>query len=73
MTMVLEAAFDEYRAGEIDVDGRVDERRGIRYFGKARRDFAGRWTAAAAIGGALCLVEIAVKPTIHVDHDPGDE
>ncbi len=29
--------------------------------------------AATDIGGALCRVELAVTPTIHVGGDPGDE
>ena len=60
-------------ATEIDVDGVVDETTGIQYIGKATKTFGGRWRCLANVGGALCLVELTVKPTVHVDRDPGDE
>ena len=58
---------------EIDVDGLVDESTGISYIGKATKTFGGRWLCLANIGGALCRVELTVRPTVHVDGDPGDE
>jgi hypothetical protein len=58
---------------EIDVDGLVDESTGIRYIGKATRTFDGTWLCLADVGGALCRVEVTVRPTVHVDTDPGDE
>ena len=60
-------------ATEIDVDGVVDETTGIRYIGKATKTFGGRWRCLANVGGALCLVELTVRPAVHVDGDPGDE
>jgi hypothetical protein len=60
-------------ADEIDLDGLFDEKSGFRYLGKARRGFDGRWTCLAQVGYALCVVEVTVRPTIHVDGDPGDE
>jgi hypothetical protein len=60
-------------ATEIDVDGLVDEANGIRYLGKATRGFDGRWTCLAQVGNALCTVEVSVRPTVHVEVDPGDE
>lgn len=60
-------------ATEIDVDGLVDESTGIRYIGKATKIFGDRWLCLANVGGALCRVELTVKPTVHVDGDPGDE
>ena len=60
-------------ATEIDVDGVFDESTGIRYIGKAMKDFDGRWLCLADVGGALCRVEVSVRPTIHVNGDPGDE
>jgi hypothetical protein len=68
--LAIEAAQD---ATEIDLDGRVDESRGIRYFGKATRCFGGQWRCLAAVGGALCLVEVTVRPAVHINVDPGDE
>lgn len=60
-------------ANEIDIDGCVDEGKGIRYIGKATKTFDGRWLCLAIIGGALCRVELLVEPTIHINQDPGDE
>ena len=60
-------------ATEIDVDGLFDESTGIQYIGKATKIFGGRWRCLANVGGALCLVELSVRPTVHVDGDPGDE
>jgi hypothetical protein len=60
-------------AREIDVDGLVDEATGIRYIGKAKKTFDGCWLCLANVGGALCRVELRVRPTIHVGSDPGDE
>jgi hypothetical protein len=60
-------------ATEVDVDGLVDETVGVRYLGRATRGFDGRWTCLAAVGGALCRVEVTVRPTVHVGGDPGDE
>jgi hypothetical protein len=58
---------------EIDLKGVVDERRGVRYFGKARRGLDGCWTCLAQVGGTLCFVEVSMRPTVHIDGDPGDE
>ena len=60
-------------ATEIDVDGLVDTSTGIRYIGKAMKDFDGCWVCLADVGGALCRVEVSVRPTVRVDGDPGDE
>jgi hypothetical protein len=61
-------------ADEIDLHDCVDEAKGIRYIGKARRVFGDRWRCLAAVGGqALCLVEITVRPTVVIDQDGGDE
>lgn len=60
-------------ATEIDVDGLVDEATGFQYIGKAMKTFEGRWLCLANIGGALCRVELTVKPTVNVGNDPGDE
>jgi hypothetical protein len=70
VSVTIDAAPD---ATEIDLDGIVDETKGIRYFGKARRVFGGQWRCLAAVGGALCIVEVSVRPTVHVGGDPGDE
>ena len=63
----------EQDAVELDVDGVVDETANIRYIGKALRLFDGRWRCLADVGGALCIVEVTVRPTVHVGNDPGDE
>ena len=60
-------------ATEIDVDGLLDESTGIRYIGKAMKTHEGRWLCLADVGGALCRVELTLRPTVHVDADPGDE
>ena len=60
-------------ATEIDVDGLVDETTGIRYIGKATKTFDDHWLCLANIGGALCRVELTVRPAVHVNSDPGDE
>lgn len=60
-------------ATEIDVDGLVDESTGIQYIGKAMKTYEGHWLCLANVGGALCRVEVTMKPTVHVDGDPGDE
>lgn len=57
----------------IDVDNAVDVATGIRYIGTARRGFDGRWRCLAQVSQALCIVEVSVRPIIHVDQDPGDE
>lgn len=57
---------------EIDLDGITDEKTGVRYMGKARCIF-GQWRCLAVVGEALCIVELRVRPTMHVDADPGDE
>jgi len=58
---------------EIDLEGIVDEATGFRYIGKATKTFEGRWLCLAAVGSALCRVELRVSPTVHVDGDSGDE
>jgi hypothetical protein len=68
--VTVEAAQD---ATEIDLDGIVDETTGIHYVGKALRVFGGQWRCLANVGGALCLVEVCIRPTVHVGDDPGDE
>lgn len=45
---------------EVDIDGLVDERRSIRYVGKATRQPNGKYLALAAVDGCLCRVEVAV-------------
>lgn len=68
---MIEAAPD---ATEIDLNGMTDEATGIRYLGKATRVFGGQWRCLAVVGGAaLCIVELSVRPTVHVGGDPGDE
>jgi hypothetical protein len=60
-------------ATEIDVNGVIDATTGICYIGKASKLFDGRWLCLANVGGALCRVEVSVRPAVHVDVDPGDE
>lgn len=42
---------------EVDVDGMVDEAKGVIYIGKATKQSNGKWRALANVGGAFCLVE----------------
>ena len=60
-------------ATEIDVNDLVNASTGSRYIGKATKTFGGRWRCLASVGGALCIVALTVRPTVHVDSDPGDE
>jgi endogenous inhibitor of DNA gyrase (YacG/DUF329 family) len=46
---------------QVDVDGYVDERYGVQYFGKATQWTDGTWRALANVGGALCLVECTIR------------
>ena len=68
--VTIEAAQD---TTEIDLNNVVDESKGIRYIGKATRFFGGQWRCLAAVGNALCLVEVTVRPAVRIDADPGDE
>lgn len=45
---------------EIEVDGRVDEKRNVRYLGTATQMFDGKWRCLADVCGALCLVEVTL-------------
>ena len=70
---IISVTVDAHTA-EMDLDGQIDGFQiGIQYLGKARRTFDGRWRCLANVGGALCLVEVTVRPTVHIDGDPGDE
>ncbi len=60
-------------ATEIDVNGLFDDATGISYIGQATKTFDGRWLCLANVGGALCRVELTVKPSVHVNTDTGDE
>lgn len=45
---------------ELDIDGHIDAR-GIRYIGKASKQFSsGKWKCLANVNGQLCLVEIKI-------------
>ncbi len=44
----------------IDVDGYVDEARGVEYIGVARKQPNGKWLCLANVGGALCRVEASI-------------
>ncbi len=57
---IVYAAVD---ATEIDLNNVVDETTGVRYLGPARRRDDGCWTALADVGGALCIVEVNVRPS----------
>jgi len=46
---------------EVDVDLLYDRSRpDIQYIGKARKQNNGLWVCLANVGGALCLVEVAI-------------
>lgn len=46
---------------EIDLDGHVDSK-GVRFIGKAKRYADGTWRCLADVGGALCVVEVRIRP-----------
>ena len=50
-----------YEQGLVDIDGLVDDRKGIQYIGTARRQADGTWQCLANVGGALCLVEVSIS------------
>ena len=45
---------------EVDLDGRVDEKRNIHYLGSATQMFDGTWRCLANVDGYLCLVEVSL-------------
>lgn len=49
------------RMTELDLDGRTDEAKQVRYIGKARKQDDGSWRCLADVSGCLCLVEVSVK------------
>ena len=49
---------------EIDIDGVVDEKRNVRYIGKAKRRPDGTYLALANVSGALCRVEISITHAV---------
>lgn len=46
---------------QINIDGHVDEKTNIKYFGKATQQFDGTWIALADVCGCFCLVEVKIK------------
>lgn len=46
---------------EVNVDGLVDERLDIEYWGVARRQLNGKYRCLAKIQGALCHVEVSLS------------
>jgi hypothetical protein len=48
---------------EIDIDGVVDEKRNVRYVGKATRQPNGNYLALASVDGCLCRVECSIAPS----------
>lgn len=59
MTTMQEVTFDDVT--DIDLDGHVDKR-GVEYFGQARRQPDGTWRCLACVCGCLCVVEVRVRP-----------
>jgi len=55
----------------VDVDGRVDEDRGINCIGHAWEMTDGTWRCLAGVRGMLCIVEVKITPTEgpHVEDD----
>jgi hypothetical protein len=47
---------------EVNVEGYIDEARGIRYLGKARKQPDGKYICLANVKGSLCLVEVTLTP-----------
>ena len=48
---------------QLDVDGMVDPKHDITYIGKATKMEDGTWRCLANVEGALCLVEVNIKPS----------
>jgi len=48
---------------ELDVDGMADPNHDITYIGKATKMEDGTWRCLANVEGALCLVEVNIKPS----------
>jgi len=49
---------------EIDLNGRTDAKdEGIEYLGTAKRQADGKYHALANVHGALCTVEVSVRPS----------
>jgi hypothetical protein len=44
------------------LDGYVDEAQGIHYIGEASQLPNGKWVCLANVRGALCRVEVSIKP-----------
>jgi len=49
---------------ELNLDGLVDEEKGVRYIGQATRRPNGQWVCLADVMGCLCLVELRVALNI---------
>jgi len=45
----------------VDLDGVVDEKKGVIYIGEATQQFDGTWCCLANVDGALCLVEVKIS------------
>ena len=49
---------------ELDVDGMADPNHNITYIGKATKMEDGTWRCLANVEGALCLVEVNIRPNL---------
>lgn len=56
----------------VDVDGMTDPKYGeqIRYMGKANHVFDDVYWCLAIVGGALCAVEVTIRPHDHLPPSP---
>lgn len=57
----LEFNFSYPPGREIDLDGYIDEH-GVAYIGKALEQPNGKWICLANVSGALCRVEVRIRP-----------
>lgn len=58
----------------VDVDGMTDPVRGegVRYMGKATHVFDDVYWCLAAVSGALCVVEVTIRPHDQVPPSPAE-
>lgn len=61
MVLRNQVTFDDVT--EIDLDGHVDSK-GVKFIGKAKRHSDGTWRVLADVVGALCLVEVRIRPEV---------
>lgn len=59
-------------APEVDIDGILDEKRNVRYVGKAVRQRDGKYLALASVDGCLCRVLVNISIRVKSVDEPGE-